>query len=125
MNILRWLSTLMTTNKLLQMSGLKIKKRNNRGTLLWTIIGLAVMSAAYLVTKGRTSIQTFNPIQSLVNKFQFEYQQKNKPFLKAEFAEFADEIMPQNALKSKVPASGNETHEQASPDFQFDQTLGE
>jgi hypothetical protein len=125
MNILRWLSTFMTTNKLLQMSGLKIKKRNNRGTLLWTIIGLAVMSAAYLVTKGRTSIQTFNPIQSLVNKFQFEYQQKNKPFLKADFAEFADEIMPQNALKSKVPVSGNETHEQASPDFQFDQTLGE
>jgi Na+/H+-dicarboxylate symporter len=125
MNILRWLSTLMTTNKLLQMSGLKINKRNNRGTLLWTIIGLAVMSAAYLVTKGKTSMQTFNPIQTLVNKFQFDYQQKNQPFLKADFAEFADEIMPQNALKSKAPASVNETHEQTSPEFQFDQTLGE
>jgi hypothetical protein len=120
MNILRWLSTLMTTNKLLQMSGLKINKRNNRGTLLWTIIGLAVMSAAYLVTKGKTSMQTSNPIQTLVNKFQFDYQQKNQPFLKAdfaEFAEFADEIMPQNALKSKAPASVNETHEQTSPEF--------
>ncbi|WP_175989254.1 hypothetical protein [Bacillus sp. Marseille-Q1617] len=123
MNNFQWLTSLINTRNLMQLTGFMRKRRKNRGTLLWSLIGAAVMGAVFAITRGRMSASTFGPLKSFANNMQHKFQQPNRPYA-AGMTEFADELLPQVTSKMH-PTNATREHDQTSPPFKSDQTLGE
>lgn len=99
MNNFRWLATFFNTRKLTQRFGIIRGRRNILGTIFMPLISLGVVAAFYGFKRGANN-QMFKPIQNLVNNLQHTVQNSN---VKTRFAEFANEITPQNdSIKNKT-----------------------
>ncbi|MGR3764291.1 hypothetical protein [Rossellomorea sp. NS-SX7] len=124
MNNFRWLTSLINYRNMMQWTGFMRKRRNNRGTLLWSLLGTALMAAVYAMTRGRLSAWTFEPLQNLASNIQNKFQQTNQPYATG-LTEFADELLPQDTSKLNFSTNSTNSHDQTSPELKSDQTLGE
>ncbi|OZM56024.1 hypothetical protein CIB95_14375 [Lottiidibacillus patelloidae] len=98
MNYIGWLSALFNKRNSLSMLNMFTKRKSNRNTIIYSIIGL-LASAAFTAYKANKSKQNriFDPIQQIASNVQNKIQNGNmnlKP-LKPSFNEFANEITPE------------------------------
>ena len=99
MNNFRWLATLFNIRKPMRMFRNMRGRRNNLRTISLPLISLGAAVLFYGYRRGANN-QLFKPIQNLINNVQSTFQNSN---VRTRFAEFANEITPQNdLLKNKT-----------------------
>lgn len=101
---LNWLTAFLNTRNPMQIFGLFRKRRNIGGTMLVSLLALGGSALFYALRRGGNN-QMFKPLQNLANNVQNTIQNSNARPFRADFAEFANEIVPQNLKKNNTKLS--------------------
>ncbi|MBS4189507.1 hypothetical protein KHA94_04675 [Bacillus sp. FJAT-49705] len=83
----KWITMLLSTRILQNIFG---RRRNNRGMILASLLGLGVGAAAFGLSRNRNK-NMMNPLQNIMNNLQTPF---NRQVPNAALTEFAKEITP-------------------------------